>query len=74
MKVDFTLIEKPPEKSLIQQLEYLMEKAKTGELQELVFVCSYRGNFVNHGWSKLQNQKRRRIVGEMEVMKIELLK
>lgn len=71
MKVDFTLIEKLPQKTLIQQLECLLEQAKTGELQEIAFVCSYRGNLMNHGWTKLQNN--RKIIGEMEAMKIELL-
>jgi len=66
-KVDFTLIEKPPEKSLIEHLENLLEEAKSGELQELAYVCSYKGSSVNHGWTRLENN--RRIIGELEYMK-----
>lgn len=70
-KVDLSLIEKPPEKSLIEHLENLLKEAKSGELQEIAYVCSYRGNFVNHGWTKIQNN--RRMIGELEAMKYGLL-
>lgn len=66
-KIDLTLIEKKPEKSLIEHLENLLKEAKSGELQEFAYVCSYKGNSVNHGWTKLTNN--RRIVGEIEFMK-----
>jgi hypothetical protein len=69
--VDFTLIEKQPEKTVIEHLEALLENARKGELQELVYVCSYKGNFVNHGWTKLNN--RMRLIGELEQVKWHLL-
>lgn len=67
MKVNLTLIEKKPEKSVIDQLEALLVEAKSGELQELCYVCGYKEGGVNHGWSKLVNN--RRLVGEIEFMK-----
>lgn len=71
-KIDFRLIEKPPEKSLIEHLEKMLEKAKTGELQALVYVKSYNNNEVNHGWTNLPNN-RMRLIGELEQVKWHLL-
>ena len=54
------------------QLRFADEaQAKSGELQSIVYVCSYRGNWVNHGWGQLQN--RMRLVGELEQVKWHLL-
>ena len=69
--VNFTLIEKKPEKSVIEHLEALMAQAKSGELQELIYICGYKEGSVNHGWSRLRNN--RRLVGEMEFMKHQLI-
>ena len=69
--VNINLIEDTPVKSLIKHLDGLLEQAKSGELQALAYVCTYRGNTVNSGWTKLRNV--RRVVGEMESMKIKLL-
>ena len=67
MKVDLTLIEKKPEKSVIDHLDALLVQAKSGELQELCYVCGFKDGSVNHGWTKLNNN--RRLVGEIEFMK-----
>ena len=71
MKHDIAVIEAAPQGNTIKQLEGLLAQAKSGELQAIVFVCSYRGNTVNHGWSQLQN--RMRLVGELEQVKWHLL-
>ena len=71
MKHDIAVIEAAPQESTIKQLEGLLAQAKSGELQAIVYVCSYRGNSVNHGWSQLQN--RVRLVGELEQVKWHLL-
>jgi hypothetical protein len=70
-KTDLGLIEQPPNESLVHQLEGLVTAAKSGDLQEIAYVCSYRGNFVNHGWSRITN--RMRIIGELEQIKWHLL-
>jgi hypothetical protein len=69
--IKLDLIKQPPNTSLINYLENLLINAKSGELQEIVYVCSYRGNFVNHGWTKLTN--RMRLIGELEQVKWHLL-
>ena len=66
-KIDLTLIEKKPEKSVIDHLEALLVQARSGELQELCYVCGFKEGSVNHGWTKLNNN--RRLVGEIEFMK-----
>lgn len=71
-KVDLTLIERGPDKSLIEHIESILAAAKSGELQEIVYVCGYRNNSVNHGWSKLNN--RMRMIGELEQVKWHLLR
>ena len=71
-KIDFRLIEKPPEPSLIEHLESFLKQAKTGELQALVYVSSFKNNSVNHGWTKLPNN-RMRLIGELEQVKWHLL-
>ena len=67
MKVDLTLIEKKPEKSVIDHLDALLVQAKSCELKEICFVCGFKDGSVNHGWTKLNNN--RRLVGEVEFMK-----
>ena len=71
-KVNMTLIEKQPEQSVIKQVEKLLELAKSGELQEIAYVCGYKGNTVNSGWTKLNN--RMRVIGELEQIKWHLLR
>ena len=71
MKHDIAVIEAAPQRSTIEHLENLLVQAKSGELQAIVYVCSYRGNTVNHGWGQLQN--RMRLVGELEQVKWHLL-
>ena len=66
-KVELTVFEKKPEKSVIEHLEALLVQAKSGELQELCYVCGFKESSVSHGWTKLTNN--RRLVGEIEFMK-----
>lgn len=54
----------PPSAELIERLERLLADAKTGELQGLVYVSSYRANFVSSGWTTIR-QNRIRIMGEL---------
>lgn len=68
---ELKLILDPPQPSVIKQVESLLEHAKSGELQELVYVCGWRGNSVNHGHSRIQN--RMRIIGELEQVKWHLM-
>ena len=61
----------PPNSALIKQLNGLLEEAKSGELQGMVYVCSYKGNSVSHGWAVSSNIMR--IIGEIEQVKWHLL-
>lgn len=40
-----------PNQGLIDQLETLLEDAKNGELQGVLFVVQYAGEGTTHGWS-----------------------
>lgn len=62
----------PPKKEVIEHVEDLLRIAKNGELQGLVYVCVYRGNFVNHGYTDCGN--RMRVIGELEQIKWKLLR
>lgn len=61
---ELAVIESLPSETLIEHLEDLLAKAKDGELQGIVYVCSYRLNSVNSGWTAL-NDNRMRIMGEL---------
>lgn len=61
---DLSVIADKPNADLIERLEGLLAEAKAGELQALVYVCSWRGNGVGSGWCGL-NRNRMRIMGEL---------
>lgn len=66
-----SVIQDIPNISLIEHLENLLDKAKSGELQELVYVCSYDDNTTNSGWSAIRN--RIRLIGQIEQLKHNLM-
>ena len=65
-------IEKGPNPVVIEYLESLLEEAKSGDLQEIVCVMSYRGNYVNSLHTQI-GDNRTRIIGELEQIKFHLL-
>ena len=52
-KVDLTLIQAPPQKSVIEHLNTLLAEAEKGELQGIAYVSVYRGNYVGSSFSDL---------------------
>lgn len=61
---DLAVIKDVPSQDLIERLEGLLAEAKTGELQALVYVCSWRANSIGSGWCGL-SRNRMRIMGEL---------
>ena len=50
----------------VEALESLLEQAKTGNLQSVIFIDKYKDGKVGHGWS---GQPDKRMIGEMEDVK-----
>ncbi|MFT6550495.1 MAG: hypothetical protein ACJA1I_000523 [Zhongshania marina] len=65
-------IEKGPNPVVIEYLTLLLEEAKSGDLQDIVCVMSYRGNRVNSLHTQVSDN-RMRLIGELEQIKFHLL-
>lgn len=61
-----------PNESLVDRIEGLLEQARSGELIGLAWVCQWRGDTVSNGW-QLSQMNGRRLVGEIEYMKLEIM-
>jgi hypothetical protein len=62
--IELSVIQQPPDPKLIERLEALLAEAKTGELQTIVYVGSWRGSDISSGWAGLRNN-RMRFMGEL---------
>lgn len=54
-----------PVPDLVKQMERLTEQARNGELIGIMWVASWHGDLVTHGWSVTERSQQRRMVGEM---------
>lgn len=63
-ELNVSVIEKPPHKATIEHLEELLADAKSGELQGFIYICSYKGNKVNSGWTAI-GCNRMKLMGEL---------
>lgn len=61
-----------PNESLVSCLEGLLDDARSGELVGLAWVCQWKGDTVSNGW-QLSQMNGRRLVGEIEYMKLEIM-
>ena len=66
------IIEPYPSECLIGQIEELLDDAKSGLLQGLVYVRREKGDRVCHGWAGIGSH-RKRIIGELEDLKLDIL-
>lgn len=57
--------DRSPNQDTINKLEYLLERAKTGELRSVLSVCAWDDDEVTHGWSIDQRNSKRRILAEL---------
>ena len=57
---------------LVEKLEYALEEAKKGELLGAVFLYQWKGDLVGSDWA-LTELNARRLLGEIEVLKRDLL-
>lgn len=62
-----------PRERLINHLENLLNSAKTGELTGFVAVSVWQGQNVAHGWSLSNGDYLRTILGEMDILKHDLI-
>ena len=62
-----------PREVLISHLENLLSNAKTGELTGIVAVAVWQGESVGHGWSLRDGHPLRTILGEMDILKHDLI-
>lgn len=66
-----TPIEAPNNALLIEDLEYLLEKAKAGELLGYAVACFYKGNHYANGWAG--NAPIPFLIGSIEALKVQLI-
>lgn len=66
MKPDLRSIKKLPCAEVIEQIEGLLARAKTGEVSGIVVIQSFSDNCTNHIWSGVQGNAVR-ITGELTV-------
>lgn len=64
MNTKLSVIEAKPNRELIEQLEDVLERARTGEIQGVAYVISYQANLVGSGWAGIAGN-RMRIMGEL---------
>lgn len=63
----------PPNADLIEALEDLLTQAKTGELQGLIYICSYNDSMVSHGWTLSTVRNHMRLLGAVSFLNNEML-
>ena len=64
---EVTTLHKPKaDEQTIELLEKLLERAKSGDLQSIIFIDSYQGGLVGHGWAGKPDKS---MIGEMEDLK-----
>lgn len=57
--------DRKPNPLLIEHLEYLLKRAKSGELRSLFYVSQFDDDNVNHSWSLDWRSHRRMMLAEM---------
>jgi len=57
-----------PNHKLIEQLEMILEDAKSGELRTLVWMSGWASDAVTHGWAVDHRSSQRRILAEMVLL------
>lgn len=65
------VIKDAPCKELIEQLEWMLKEAKSGELQAIFYAASWNDNSTSHGWTAFK-RNRKRVMGELFQMMHEL--
>lgn len=53
----------PSNPMLVNDLERLLEEAKSGELQGIAYICSYNDQCVSHGWALNTIRNHMRLLG-----------
>lgn len=62
-----------PHEDLIGQVEKLLEHAKSGELTGIVYVSQWQDSSVSSGWTLKTPRFLRTIIGEVEILKTQLI-
>ena len=62
-----------PREDVISHLEKLLEHAKTGELMGMIEICVWHGESVSSGWAFGGSNHLRTMIGELEVLKHDLI-
>lgn len=57
-----------PNAQLIEHLEWLLEKAKQGELRTIFNIAGWNDDQVTHGWAYDTRSSRRRLLAEMVLL------
>ena len=60
-----------PNQDVIESVEFLLDRAKSGELKSLAYVLSYGGYHTANGWTGM-DQYNMAMIGELESLKIDL--
>lgn len=68
-----SLVKPKVNEPLVSHLEKILEHAKTGELQASFEVCLWGDGYTSHGWAQHEDVIGMGIIGEIELMKKELL-
>ena len=62
----------PPDQKVIEYIEYLLERARKGEIQSIAVVGS-RGNFVTFNGLEGVEKDVFKIIGEIECLKADII-
>lgn len=66
-ETSLSVIKDEPNQDLIEQLEWLLKEARTGELQAIFCASSWNDNSTSHSWTPFK-RNRKRIMGELHQM------
>ena len=62
-----------PQQGLIDELELLLEKAKSGDIQAAIYCYQYGDHRISHGWILPNVGRASAIISEMELAKFSLM-
>ena len=66
-------IKHKPNEKLVENLQELLEDAKSGKLHSCFIVCQWHGDWYSHRWSHVDNVKTMSVLGQFRVMEHKLI-
>ena len=63
----------PPDQDVIDYLEHLLERARSGEIQTIAVAIGKKAYYTTNGWAGM-GKANMSIVGEVEALKIDIMR